>query len=179
MVWTLFPFKGDFSFREKPEVTGCQIWALGVTWVIWCFTKKLQETWGMSGRFVMMKLPVTSCPQPWPFSSCCISQPMKNIEVIFLINCLAWRGILVMTTPSRSKNTINVVLILLWLCRTFFWHGEPGDWLPQGQLGLCFWIIAVDSRFILGYDLPEEIWFIGSSVNQIISNCSKVFLPLW
>ena len=31
-----------FYFWEKPEVTGCQIWAVGVwvTWVIRCFTRK-------------------------------------------------------------------------------------------------------------------------------------------
>ena len=41
-VWYLLPLKGDFSFWEKPEITECQIWAVGawVTWVIWCFTKK-------------------------------------------------------------------------------------------------------------------------------------------
>ena len=43
MIWNLFPFKGDFSFGEKPEVEGRQIWAVGccVPWVIWCFTKNL------------------------------------------------------------------------------------------------------------------------------------------
>ena len=42
-VSKLFLFKGNYSFGEKPEVTGCQIWAVGgwVTWVIWCSAKKL------------------------------------------------------------------------------------------------------------------------------------------
>ena len=33
----------SFSFWEKPEVTGHQVWAIGgwVTWVIWCLVKKL------------------------------------------------------------------------------------------------------------------------------------------
>ena len=37
------PFQRWFLFWEKPKVTGHQIWAVGVwvTWVIWCFTKKL------------------------------------------------------------------------------------------------------------------------------------------
>ena len=28
MIWNLFPFEGDFSLGEKPEVTGCQTWAV-------------------------------------------------------------------------------------------------------------------------------------------------------
>ena len=51
-------------------------------------------------------------------------------------------------------------------------------WLPLGQLGLHFWIIAVDPGFISGYDRLEEIWFIGSGLNQIISKCSMMFLLL-
>ena len=42
MVWNLFPFKGDFSFGKshRAPYLGCLLrgW---VTWVIWCFTKKL------------------------------------------------------------------------------------------------------------------------------------------
>ena len=62
---------------------------------------------------------------------------MKNIEVIPLINCLAWMEVLVRTTPSQSKNTVNMVLILLWLCHTFFWHGELGNFhciIPKNLL---------------------------------------------
>ena len=43
-------------------------------------------------------------------------------------------------------------------------------WLPLGWLGLPFQIIAVDPWFISGYDLLEEIWFIGGGLNQVISN---------
>ena len=40
VLWNLFPFKGDFSFREKPEVPGCQIWAVGGTESFgWIFKK--------------------------------------------------------------------------------------------------------------------------------------------
>ena len=37
------PFQRWFQFWEDPEVTGHQIWAVGVwvTWVIWCFTNNL------------------------------------------------------------------------------------------------------------------------------------------
>ena len=43
MVWNLFPFKGDFSFGKSQKCqsakSGLQVgW---VTWMIWCFAKKL------------------------------------------------------------------------------------------------------------------------------------------
>ena len=44
MVWNLFPFKGDFSFRKSQKSQGTKFGLRGrgwVTWVIWCFTKKL------------------------------------------------------------------------------------------------------------------------------------------
>ena len=64
MVWNLFPFKGDFSFgiSQKSQGTKFGVYGGWVTWVIWCFTKKLHEMWCMSGHVVFMKLPITSCP---------------------------------------------------------------------------------------------------------------------
>ena len=47
-------------------------------------------------------------------------------------------------------------------------------WLPLGQLDLCFPIIVVDSPYISGYDLLEEIWHIGGGLNQVIRNCSMI-----
>ena len=43
MVGNLFPFKGDFSFAKKQKSQGTKSGLLGgwVTWVIWCFPKKL------------------------------------------------------------------------------------------------------------------------------------------
>ena len=65
--------------------------------------KTLYETWCMSRHVVLMKLPITSCPQLWLFLSYCISQPMKNIKVVLLINwpegAYSW-----WTTPSQSKS---------------------------------------------------------------------------
>ena len=45
---------------------------------------------------------------------------MKTTEGVLLVNCLAYRGILWWMTPSQSKNTVNTVSILLWLCHLFF-----------------------------------------------------------
>ena len=88
--------------------------------------KTLHKTWCMSKCIGMMKLPITSCSELQPFSSYCISQPTKNIEVVLLINCLAWRAYLWWITPFQSKNTVNVVIILLRPCLTFG-HKESGD----------------------------------------------------
>ena len=54
------PFQRWFYFWENPEVTWHQVWAIGgwVTWVIWGFDKKIQETWCMSRSVVVMKLPI-------------------------------------------------------------------------------------------------------------------------
>ena len=59
---------------------------------------------------------------------------------------------------------------LLWAWRT--------KRLPLGWLGLPIQITAIDPPLISGYDL-EEIWFIGSGLNKVISNCSTMFLLLW
>ena len=60
-----FPFQRWFEFREKPEVTGHQIWAVeGLSHLgdlMFC-QKTLNGTWCMSWRIVVMKLPITSGP---------------------------------------------------------------------------------------------------------------------
>ena len=120
-----------------------------------------------------MKLPVTSCPQLWMFSLYCISQPTKNVEVVLLFNSLAWRGVLMMDNTFPIKKHSNMVL--QQLCPTFLGGNQATS---IGRLGLHFHIIAVDPPIISGYDL-EEIWFLDSGLNQIISNCSMMFLLLW
>ena len=43
MVWNLFPFNDDFSFGKSQKLQGTKSELQGgwITWVIWCFTKKL------------------------------------------------------------------------------------------------------------------------------------------
>ena len=61
-------------------------------------------------------------------------------------------------------------MVLFLLCLLQAWRTRP---LPLERLGLHFWVMALDPQFILCYDL-EEIWFIGSNLNQIISKCSMI-----
>ena len=79
----------------------------------------------------------------------CISQPMRNNEVVLLTNCWAWRGELVINKPSQSSNTVNMVLVLLQLwnvCATllFLLHSlhhpqkpsESSDYFHRGMFKL-------------------------------------------
>ena len=66
-IWNLFllPFQRLFSFWEKAEVTGHQIWAVsGLSHLGYLMfnQKTLHKTQHMSGHIVVMKLPISSCP---------------------------------------------------------------------------------------------------------------------
>ena len=55
---------------------------------------------------------------------------MKNINKVVLINCLAWRGLLMMDNTFLIIKYCYHGLDLAAIGRPFFWHGEPGnfDW---------------------------------------------------
>ena len=58
------PFQRWFLFWGKAEVTGRQIWAVGVLshlGNLMFHQKTLHERWCLSGCFVVMKPPITSC----------------------------------------------------------------------------------------------------------------------
>ena len=66
------PFQRWFLFWEKSEETRCQIWAVeGAESLGWfdVSQKTLCEMWCNCGCIVMVKLPITSCPQLWPSES--------------------------------------------------------------------------------------------------------------
>ena len=83
MLWNLFPFQGDFDFGKS------QMWApnLGcsggwVTWVLWCFTKKLcmrRDAWAGT-------LSWWSCQSPAAHSCSLLNQPSSFHEGIFKLN---------------------------------------------------------------------------------------------
>jgi hypothetical protein len=58
----------------------------------------------MGRRIVVMKLPITTCPQLWPFSSYCIPQPAKDFDVVPLSYCLAWKIVLVVDNAFMLKK---------------------------------------------------------------------------
>ena len=59
----------------------------------------------MGRRVVMMKMPVTTCPEVLPFSSFCIPQPAKDLDVVVLSYCLACRSALMVNTTVIEKST--------------------------------------------------------------------------
>ena len=76
------------------------------TWVMWCFSKKdctRAKEWA-SGRIVVTKPPVTTCPQLWPFSSDCVPQLMRDFDVVLLNYCLAGRSILMVDNTCGSSH---------------------------------------------------------------------------
>ena len=72
-----------------------------------------------------------------------------------------------------SKHGLDLAATLLHLLQV-----QRIRQLPLGRLGPPFWITAIDPAFISSHDLLEETWVIGSGLNQVISNCSMMFL-LW
>ena len=162
---------------EKARSQGCQICAVGgwVTWVIWCFTKNLCMRCNAWVAHCHDEAVDHQLPMAEALFVIYISQLMKNTKAVFLINCLAWRDALVMDSifPIRkhSKHGLDLAMTLLGLLQV--WRTRR---LPLGWLGLCLWIIAINQWFISSYDLPEEIWFIGSGLNQVTGNCSTMFL---
>ena len=72
MVWNLFPLKGDVSSGKSQKLYSTKIWAVGglshLDDLMFC-QKTLHKTWYKSRDVVMMKLPITRCPQVWPSES--------------------------------------------------------------------------------------------------------------
>ena len=125
----------------------------------------------------MIKLPITSCLYLWPFSSYCISQLTKNTEVLLLINCLAQRGVLVMGNVFPIKKQLT----RSWSSCDFAMPslGVENQATSIGMTGPSFPDYSHRPWIYLRYDLLEDIWFIGCNLNQVISNCSMMFLLLW
>ena len=75
-VWNLFPFKGDFSFWKNQQLQGTKsgLWGGWFTWMIWCCTKNLWETWAWVGR-----LSWWSCQSP-VVHSCSLLNHLKSFH---------------------------------------------------------------------------------------------------
>ena len=58
----------------------------------------------MGRCIVMMKMPVTTCPELLPFSSYCIPQPTKDFDVVVLSYCVAWRSVLMVNNTFRIEK---------------------------------------------------------------------------
>ncbi len=71
------------------------------------------------------EVPITTCPKLRPFSSYSVTQSFHNLEVIFLIDCLTFRNILMVhKTLIKKKKKIRIDLTLLGLRNAFFGRGK-------------------------------------------------------
>ena len=104
MVWNLFSFKGDFSFGKSQKSQGNKSGLYGgwVTWVIWCFAKKLcrrRDAW-------MGVLLWWSCQSPVAHScGLLIIQIFWSSRIFFLKKniqawCKIWCRFIVLFTQS-------------------------------------------------------------------------------
>ena len=106
-VWNLFPFKGDFSLGKNQKSQGSKsgLQRGWVTWMIWCFTKKLcmrHDAWvGMLPWWSYQSPLAYSCSH---FHRIVSLNQQKKIEVVLLIHCLAWRSILMMDNTFPIKK---------------------------------------------------------------------------
>jgi hypothetical protein len=87
------------------------------------YEMSLHGSCGIGRCIVVMKLPVTTCPQLRPFSSYCIPQLAKDFDVVLL----AWRSVLVLDSTFIIKKKVIIALTLLSLGCTFFRRGDSGD----------------------------------------------------
>lgn len=78
---------------------------------------------------------------PSSFFKYIFSHHAKDIDVVLLINCLAWRHVLMSEKSSKLRNTLNMA----WRYPDF---GEPSLAVnkkpPLGGLGFYFRIITKD-----------------------------------
>ena len=116
-----------------------------VTWVIWCFIKKLHKIWCMSGYIVIMKLPVTSCDLwiIWIVSTEECSRLMQN-----------WMHI---CSPTSSVILNVMATQYTWLLNGIY-HSH---WLIQRSCPCSRMHIPVHSPWLPGYiDVAQTILII-------------------
>jgi len=72
----------------------------------------------------MVQDPIAGAPLLRVMSAHSIAEALQDYFVEFLIYRLSSRDVLMMNQPSMSKNVINIVLTLDFICCTFFGQGD-------------------------------------------------------
>ena len=118
----------------------------------------LHKNWRMGMHIVVLKLPVTICPQLRPFSSYCIPQPAKNFDAILSNYCLASRSVLMVEDSTFMIK--KKPLTWPWLCSDFAvtYSDVEIQVTSTGKSGLLFQGLVTDPWLITSYDLLGEIW---------------------
>ena len=127
-VWSLFPFKGDFSFGKSQKLQGTKSglwWGLSHLGDLMFRKKTLHETWCVSGC-VVMNLPVTSCPFLWPSESSIQSMEECSslMQNLMQTHC-STRSVILNATATPYTCSLNGVYCPHWVSTmklTLFMH---------------------------------------------------------
>ena len=138
--------------------------------------KSLHGSCRIGRCIVVMKLPVTTCPQLWPFSSYCISQPAKDFIIVLLSYCLAWRSVLMFDSTYMIKKKST------WPRRCSALAAPSLDVETQatstGKTGLLFQGHSHRPMTHLQLWPFGEIWVFVSGFKQVLVNFRMKFLLL-
>ena len=138
MVWNLFHFKSDFSFGKSQKSQGTKyglqwVW---VTWVIWCFAKKL----GTRGDASTDPLWWRSCQSPVARSCGLLNQPNSFHREMFSSSltqnlmqiCCSTRSVILNATTTQYTCSLTRVYGPHWLVQ---WSHCSRMCIPSTLLG--------------------------------------------
>ena len=114
------------QLREQ-EVARCKVRGVGRVWEGRNVVFRLKFIFGyspVSRGTVMVQDPIVGTPILRAMSTHSVAEALQDCFVEFLIYRQASRDVLMMTSPSMSKNAINMVLTLDFTCRAFFGRGD-------------------------------------------------------
>ena len=183
MLWNLFPFKGDFSFGKSQKSLGVKSGLQGgwVIWVIRCFSEKLHETWCMSRCVILMKLPITSCPNYSLWITRIVSAGecsslMQNLMQI----CCSPQSVILNVTATQYTRSLNSVYRPHWLVQwsphcLYMCIPAHSPWLP-GYINVAQTVLIVltmvglfqtDFIYAIGFVTVENPNIVTNSANCI------------
>ena len=141
MVWNLFPFKGDFSFGKSQKSQGTKYGLQGgwVTWVVWCYIKKLclrRDAW-------VGAVSSWSCPSPVPHSCSLLNHPSSFWGGMFKLNAKSDADLLFCCLVLLNVTTIHYACSFNGICCLY--------WLAQWSRHCSCMHIPVHPPWLPGY----------------------------
>ena len=117
------PFQLRFQVVEQPKIAKSHAERVGnlsnhINVVFG--QERLNPLRGMSWCVVMLQLPRSRCPQVRSLAPHSIAKATKDFQVVFFVNVLVLRCVLVMSHPTGTKEKFSITLTLLRTCMAFF-----------------------------------------------------------
>ena len=164
MVWILFPFRCDFSFRKSHKSQGTKSGLLGdwVTWVIWCFAKKLClrcDAW--AGALLWW-----SCQSP-------VAAAFWIIRIVSSEECSSLMQNLMQIHSSTTSSVILNVMATQYTCSL------NGVYCPHWQRShhcshMC---IPVHSPWLLGYIDASQTTLVMLTMAWLFPDRPRIHCP--